>query len=113
LTWERLWAFGRFDLGQSEADFWRLTPREFALLAERHHERSEWEDLRHAMAPFLTALANSKKGSKWTVEQFMVGRMLRESTRLADPVERQKDLQSKIHAAFSMMAGGSGGTQRR
>ncbi|SEB40655.1 hypothetical protein [Terriglobus roseus] len=33
-----MWAQGRYDLGLSEDEFWRLTPKQFHLLYDRHRE---------------------------------------------------------------------------
>lgn len=106
MTWEDLWAYGRYDLRLSEEAFWALTPREFQLLARRADVAVQWEDLRHALAPYTTAAAWSKKGSKLRLSDFVVGDLLRDAEREArrTPEDRQQALGSKINAVFGMLA---------
>src|SRR5690606_32336546 len=61
LTWEELWAVGRYDLGLSETEFWELTPYELSLLLDRREEAERRRDARiavavcHLLRPYLRA----------------------------------------------------------
>jgi hypothetical protein len=44
-----LWSIGRFDLGLSEKEFWRLTLRKFDVLVKRFSVELERQDTRFAM----------------------------------------------------------------
>lgn len=43
-----MWSFGRFNLRLSEADFGRLTLRQFNALAERYNDEQRRSDIRAA-----------------------------------------------------------------
>ena len=49
-----------------------MTPREFGLLADRHHEQTEREDARVALLCSVIANSNSgKKGKRYKPKDFM------------------------------------------
>jgi hypothetical protein len=64
-----LWSIGRYDLHLSEEDFWRLVPRQYFALLDRHREQI----LRNEMGPAIVAWVISRiAGSKKTTpQQFM------------------------------------------
>lgn len=101
--WERLWAFGRYDLGLSEVDFWALTPREFILIAERARARIRWSDYRAAITPWIVSCAVAGKKAP-DLDEFTVSKMFRRGAEAAklknDPEKRQKNLFQKAMAAF-------------
>lgn len=67
-----LWAVGRYDLGLGEEEFWRLSPRQFGALLERHNEEQRKEDWRAGMIAATIANAlRGKKGKAYQAEDFM------------------------------------------
>lgn len=46
--WDNLWSHARIDLGLSEGEFWRMTPRQLDLLSKRHRAHREWAELLNA-----------------------------------------------------------------
>jgi hypothetical protein len=103
VTWELLWAFGRYDLGLTEEGFWALTPREFHLLAERCDVRTQWKDMRAALAPWMMSVLWTTKRTKVKVEDFMVGHLMEKATTKA-PAQREQNLQGKVNSAMHMLA---------
>jgi len=61
-----LWSAGRYDLRLSEAEFWRITLREFDALMRRHVMAIDREDGRVAIQTALIRadIANSVRGPK-------------------------------------------------
>jgi hypothetical protein len=101
VTWDVLWAYGRYDLGLSESEFWRLTPREFGLLADRDALHVEWHDRRSALAPFImTALFAPK--SKPKMNDFLI----RSSGDLVKKESKPAEVQDKVHSTMQMLAEG-------
>lgn len=98
MTWETLWAYGRYDLGLSEAEFWSLTPREFSLLADRDVLHVRWHDMRSALAPFVMNCLWSKGKAK--LEDFLVRSGADGVVKVEDP--DPVAVQDKVHS--SMMA---------
>ncbi len=68
-----MWAFGRYDLGLGEEEFWHLTPRQWGALIERWEEAQEWKDYRVGIiASTIVNTTPRKKGSKlYKPEDFM------------------------------------------
>ena len=72
-----MWAFGRYNLGLSESDFWYLTLREFNALSERFKENQKWLNYRSALICSIIANVNrnpKKKSKAWTPDDFMPAR---------------------------------------
>lgn len=70
----RYWAFARQKIGLSDAEFWRLTPREFKALADGWDEDQSAEDRRAATVCMVIANCNrdpAKKPDPFTVDDFM------------------------------------------
>ena len=70
MTWLGLWSGARYDLGLSEAEFWRLTLRELMALFDRHAEAEHRADVRAtaAVAELWALTANvwgGKKGKRY------------------------------------------------
>jgi hypothetical protein len=40
-----IWSTARYDLGLTDEQFWRLTPRQYSYLLKRHRQKSEHEEL--------------------------------------------------------------------
>ena len=50
MTWEMLWAVGRYDLRLTDEEFWHMVPRQFDALLRRHREhqmRQEFAEISH------------------------------------------------------------------
>jgi hypothetical protein len=60
--WMRLWSYADQDLGVSTDRFWRLTPRQFAALSDRHEEA--YIRSLHGAAMVSTTLANIHRDAK-------------------------------------------------
>jgi len=68
LTWEKLWAVGRYDLRLSEEEFWHMVPRQYSALLKRHHQ----EFIRHEFGPAIICSAIfSTHGVRADYEKFM------------------------------------------
>jgi len=78
MTWTELWAFGRYDLGLSEEEFWSLTLREYSALADRFKDAQKWLDYRTAL--ICSTIYNMLRGSQKALmpEYFMPGSKKRE-----------------------------------
>lgn len=73
MTIESLWAFGRYDLGLTDADFWALTPRQYAELMERRREDLHRQDLRIGVLCALVAnLLGGDKSKVFEPEDFCI-----------------------------------------
>ena len=79
--WLTAWAFGRYDLGLTEEEFWSLTPREFVALKERHEEAQEWEDYRAGVvACTIVNMLKAKSSKTYKPEDFMPTRRRKKQT---------------------------------
>jgi hypothetical protein len=105
VTWELLWAFGRYDLRLSEEQFWALTPREYALLADRCEARTKWEDMRAALAPWMMNLLWATKKGRVELDELMVFNMMRGAAEKPQttPEEESAKLQNRINTTFGML----------
>ena len=73
MTWQKLWAIGRFDLHLTEADLWQLTFREFSALVSRSQEVEQAREYNanYRVATILATIvnaANALGGSKTRVK---------------------------------------------
>ena len=74
-------AFGRYDLGLSEEEFWHLTPRELMALQERHEEAQEWQDYRAGVvAAAIVNMLKTKGGKTYKPQDFMPTRKQKKQT---------------------------------
>ncbi len=72
--WLSLWAFARYDLRLSDAEFWDLSFEQFNALAERYIQDQENQDLRAALICSLLANINrdtKKRRTPFEVKDFM------------------------------------------
>lgn len=61
-----MWAVGRYDLGLSECEFWRLTWAQFIALRERRDEAIKREDERCGILSMVVRrVAGDKKAKVW------------------------------------------------
>lgn len=68
------WSFARQKLRLTDAEFWRLTPREFKILAEGWADDQRAEDRRAATVCMVLANCNRDPGKKpepFTIDDFM------------------------------------------
>lgn len=105
MTWELLWAFGRYDLRLSEEQFWALTPLEYHLLAERCEAGVKWQDMRAALAPWMMNMLWATKKGKVDLDELMVYNMMQAGTTSTQPTQEERDveLQSRIKGTFEML----------
>ena len=80
MTWETLWAVGRYDLRLTDEEFWHLVPRQFAALVQRqrdHQVRQEFgaaiicqtiHNLAGVKTPYTSFMPSWKKQKKETQE---------------------------------------------
>lgn len=68
-----MWSVGVYDLGLTDAQFWRLSLREFFYLMKRHNAEQERRDLRAALICSVIANVNRdpKKGKSYQPKDFM------------------------------------------
>jgi len=68
-----MWAIGRYDLGLTEQEFWKMTLRQFSLMVDRRNKRDEVErdraDFHAALICSVVASCHSKKS--WKPKEFM------------------------------------------
>lgn len=57
-----LWSFGRYNLGLSEREFWKLTPAQFYALSQRHKQERELKML--DSASIVAAIYNVNRDPK-------------------------------------------------
>lgn len=77
--WTVLEAFGRYDLGLTEEEFWHLMPRQFVALKERHEEAMEWEDYRAGVvAATIVNMLKAKSSKTYKPQDFMPTRRRKE-----------------------------------
>ena len=61
MTWEMLWAVGRYDLRLGEREFWSLVPRQFMALTRRLTEERKRREYGPALiVSAIAALGGSK-----------------------------------------------------
>jgi len=95
-----MWSVGLFDLGLSEEEFWRITPRMYMALSRRLEKRRQME--LHDLASILAAIYNTipRKDKKiFRAEDF-----LPKKKRNQKPEE-----QLKVSRAINLMLGGKNG----
>ncbi len=51
-----MWSTARYDLGLTDAEFWRLTPRQYAALLKRHHHKVEHDE--YMLAEIISKTVN-------------------------------------------------------
>ncbi len=59
VDWHQLWAIGRYDLGLSDDEFWRLTPAQFAALCDRME--AEREHAEYCAALVIAEMGNMQR----------------------------------------------------
>lgn len=75
-----MWSVARCDLGLSDEQFWRLTPRLWAALVARYEEQQDRDDWR--CGQIAAIIANSNRNAKTRPQPFSVEEfMLRKSSR--------------------------------
>jgi hypothetical protein len=68
LTWETLWAVGRYDLRLTDEEFWHMVPRQFVALMER---RRDWILRQEFSAGVVAAALFNSRGVKIAPQKFM------------------------------------------
>jgi hypothetical protein len=100
-----MWAVALYDLGRSEAEFWRWTPRQFFRLVRRHEEAQRRQDFRAGI--IVATMANlhaPRKGNPWQPWEFMPG--------LPQPVTREQTPEEQA-AALLLLAAAFGAKDER
>lgn len=64
MDWSHIWSVARYDLGMSDDEFWRMTPREFGAVVKRRVFDIERQDYRAALICATLVNINRKKGSR-------------------------------------------------
>ena len=95
MTWETLWAVGRYDLRLTSEEFWGLVPRQFMALLKR--ARSERQRREYGPALIVTAIQSLVSKKRLDVTRFMPS-----YTKTAKDEERSwQDMQATLGAAVS------------
>jgi len=95
LTWETLWAVGRYDLRLTDEEFWHMVPRQFSALLRRKHDahlRQEYG------AAIICQTIHALAGKKMLYTNFMPS-----WKREAEPEVNWQELLAKtqvLHAAY-------------
>ena len=78
-SWLDWWAFGRYNLGLSEDEFWSLTLAQFDALTKRYNYEQEWLDYRAALicAVIANVNRNPKKHKAFQPKDFMPRRQVK------------------------------------
>jgi hypothetical protein len=66
-----LWSIGIYDLRLTEAEFWRLTLKQFNYLCERHNKAKRADMYNSALICSVIANVNRKKGKSFKPTDFM------------------------------------------
>lgn len=74
LDWERLWSTARIELGLSDAEFWRLTPRELDLLTVAQRRKKRMDVL--PMALLIQMTANIHRDTQQRFQPFELDEVL-------------------------------------
>lgn len=90
VDWHQLWAIGRYDLGLSDEEFWRLTPAQFAALCDRMEAEREHAEYCAALVASTVANCNRAEG----VEPFEPGLFMR-GKHAAQAAERRQINEAK------------------
>jgi len=101
LTWETLWAVGRYDLRLTDAEFWGMVPRQFAALMDR---RKDAMLRREFSVGLICSSAFTSRGMKMSPMKFMPSWQEEEETK--PEASWQED-----RAKFMQAAGVFGGVQ--
>jgi hypothetical protein len=91
----------------SEKEFWTLTLKEFAALADRYKTEQDWRNYRAALTPSILAEIHrdhKKKSTPYTISDFMPGKKQTASQQQIMSVE-------EIKARFMAMAKRSKGVK--
>lgn len=94
----RYWSFARQNLRLTDAEFWRLTPREFNALADRWTDDQKSQDRR--AATICMVIANCNRDPKHKPQPFEVSDFMPQYGRQA-PVEQSWETQKAIFAAIA------------
>jgi hypothetical protein len=95
LTWETLWAVGRYDLRLTDEEFWHMVPRQFDALVRRDRERQLREEF---AAGIICQTVASLAGVKMPYTNFMPS-----WKRAVEPETDWRELLAKtqvLHAAY-------------
>ena len=97
-----LWAIGRFDLGLSEQEFWRLTLRELAALLKRWRFDQERADWRAGMVASVIANIHRdrKRRSKPFTPQDFMPHQRRKKSGLQKTWQQQLRVVEMLNVAF-------------
>ena len=104
-----MWAYGKFDLGLSDEEFWGMTPKEFRVLGDRADYQTALLDYRAGVVASVIANTQGKKstGDPFTVEDFFPGVLKRlgsSSGSITDePIKKPQTVEEQIDAMQSWM----------
>jgi nucleoside recognition membrane protein YjiH len=96
-----LWAIGRYHLGLSDKDFWKLIPANFFSLYEQYEIALEQRDFMAAQICCSIANAFRGKGKAAKVTDFMAfSRKNKKKSKQRQSMEEQMEIAKAITVAF-------------
>jgi hypothetical protein len=96
-TWEHCWSAARFHFGLTDDDFFRLTPRQFHLLTDRHAERTQHQEYLFGILAAVAVNHSFNPPKKATVPGDFMPSLAKERQR-RKPRENRKAIANHLRA---------------